>query len=80
VSTNLEKFWSALPQLCYRQKQLALPPLRHKQINNITGDKEIDQRRYLLKEMDQRYKLLLILAILATTVTYQAGMSPPGGV
>ncbi|XP_015694257.1 uncharacterized protein LOC102721934 [Oryza brachyantha] len=33
-----------------------------------------------LKEFGRRRNLLLILAILAATVTYQAGMNPPGGV
>uniref|UniRef100_A0ACD5ZU33 Uncharacterized protein n=1 Tax=Avena sativa TaxID=4498 RepID=A0ACD5ZU33_AVESA len=32
------------------------------------------------KELEQRRSLLLTLAILAVTVTYQAGMNPPGGV
>ncbi|TVU33238.1 hypothetical protein EJB05_25028, partial [Eragrostis curvula] len=32
------------------------------------------------KDMDQRRSLILTLAILVATVTYQAGMNPPGGV
>ncbi|KAE8791184.1 hypothetical protein D1007_34377 [Hordeum vulgare] len=32
------------------------------------------------KEWERRRNLLLILSVLAATVTYQAGMSPPGGV
>uniref|UniRef100_A0ACD6AN89 Uncharacterized protein n=1 Tax=Avena sativa TaxID=4498 RepID=A0ACD6AN89_AVESA len=32
------------------------------------------------KELEQRRSLLLTLAILAVTVTYQAGMNPPGGI
>lgn len=33
-----------------------------------------------VKELERRHNLLLILGILAVTVTYQAGMNPPGGV
>jgi len=32
------------------------------------------------KNWERRRKLLLMLAVLSATITYQAGMSPPGGV
>ncbi|KAF8779122.1 hypothetical protein HU200_002795 [Digitaria exilis] len=48
----------------------ALPQLCHKQ----TG-KEASP-----KELERRLNLLFTLAILAATVTYQAGINPPGGV
>ncbi|KAL6596691.1 hypothetical protein ACP70R_047334 [Stipagrostis hirtigluma subsp. patula] len=80
VSEKLKHFWSALPQLCQEQKvivendleqrQSASLQLCYKQTVNIAIDKELDRRR----------NLLLMLAILAATVTYQAGMNPPGGV
>ncbi|TVU11596.1 hypothetical protein EJB05_45190, partial [Eragrostis curvula] len=67
VSANLMQFFSALPRLL------------QKKTVNLTSDKDLDQGRKL-KELDQSRKLLLTLAILAATVTYQAGISPPGGV
>ncbi|CAL5047384.1 unnamed protein product [Urochloa decumbens] len=48
----------------------ALPWLSHNQ-----KEKEISP-----KELERRRNLLLTLAILAATVTYQAGINPPGGV
>ncbi|KAL6909909.1 hypothetical protein ACP4OV_001568 [Aristida adscensionis] len=48
----------------------ALPQLCHRQTGNITSAKELERRR----------NLLLTIAILAATVTYQAGINPPGGV
>uniref|UniRef100_A0A0A9EPK7 PGG domain-containing protein n=1 Tax=Arundo donax TaxID=35708 RepID=A0A0A9EPK7_ARUDO len=48
----------------------ALPQLCHKQTVNETSPKELERRR----------NLLLTVAILAATVTYQAGINPPGGV
>ncbi|CAN6214214.1 unnamed protein product [Urochloa humidicola] len=48
----------------------ALPQLCHKQTGEETSPKEWERRR----------NLLLTLAILAATVTYQAGINPPGGV
>ncbi|CAN6164231.1 unnamed protein product [Urochloa humidicola] len=48
----------------------ALPQLCHKQTGEETSPKEWERRR----------NLLLTVAILAATVTYQAGINPPGGV
>ncbi|XP_066377802.1 uncharacterized protein [Miscanthus floridulus] len=44
--------------------------LRHKQTGNKTEAKELERRR----------NLLLTLSIIAATVTYQAGINPPGSV
>jgi hypothetical protein len=44
--------------------------LRHEQTRNKTEAKELERRR----------NLLLTLAIIAATVTYQAGINPPGSV
>ncbi|XP_066370161.1 uncharacterized protein [Miscanthus floridulus] len=46
------------------------PQLCHKQTRNTTETKELERRR----------NLLLTLAIVAATVTYQAGINPPGSV
>lgn len=48
----------------------ALPQLCQQQTGKETSPKELERRR----------NLLLTLAILAATVTYQAGINPPGGV
>ncbi|CAM0913470.1 unnamed protein product [Alopecurus aequalis] len=48
-------------------------PVRSQSGHNKTGDDAS-------KELSRRRSLLLTLAILAVTVTYQAGMNPPGGV
>ncbi|OEL34367.1 hypothetical protein BAE44_0004614 [Dichanthelium oligosanthes] len=53
----------------------ALPQLCNKQIGNSTSENELEQ-----KELERRHNLLLMLAIVAATVTYQAGINPPGGV
>ncbi|CAL5047380.1 unnamed protein product [Urochloa decumbens] len=52
-----------------------LPQICNKQTGNSTGENELDQ-----KELERRSNLLLTLAIVAATVTYQAGINPPGGV
>ncbi|KAJ1259039.1 hypothetical protein BS78_10G122800 [Paspalum vaginatum] len=49
---------------------LAFPQICHNQTGNETKPKELERRR----------NLLLTLSILAATVTYQAGINPPGGV
>ncbi|WVZ81513.1 hypothetical protein U9M48_028880 [Paspalum notatum var. saurae] len=49
---------------------LPFPQLCHNQTGNETKPKELERRR----------NLLLTLSILAATVTYQAGINPPGGV
>ncbi|KAF7108045.1 hypothetical protein CFC21_108595 [Triticum aestivum] len=48
-------------------------PEPHQAVENQTGD--VDG-----KEWERRRNLLLILAVLAATVTYQAGINPPGSV
>ncbi|TKW21023.1 hypothetical protein SEVIR_4G189200v4 [Setaria viridis] len=48
----------------------ALPQLCHKQTGEKSSPKELERKR----------NLLLTLSILAATVTYQAGINPPGGV
>ncbi|CAN6178401.1 unnamed protein product [Urochloa humidicola] len=53
----------------------ALPHICNKQSVNTTGENELDQ-----EELERRSNLLLTLAIVAATVTYQAGINPPGGV
>jgi FtsH-binding integral membrane protein len=53
----------------------ALPQLRDNQRGNSSSETELEQ-----KELERRHSLLLMLAIVAATVTYQAGINPPGGV
>jgi hypothetical protein len=53
----------------------ALPQLCGNQTGNSTSENELEQ-----KELERRHNLLLMLAIVAATVTYQAGINPPGGV
>ncbi|XP_062233046.1 uncharacterized protein LOC133930419 [Phragmites australis] len=57
-----------IPPYCEKIVSEKLKNLGHKQTGNIT------------KEFERRCNLLLTLAILAATVTYQAGINPPGGV
>ncbi|RCV21296.1 hypothetical protein SETIT_4G128000v2 [Setaria italica] len=86
VSEKLKHFWSALPQLCQKQRENITTEkleqrlsgslqLCHKKTVNITSKNELEQ-----KELERRRNLLLTLAMVAATVTYQAGIYPPGGV
>jgi len=52
----------------------ALSQLCANETGNIASENELEQ------ELERRHNLLLMLAIVAATVTYQAGINPPGGV
>lgn len=71
VSTSLHVVALAGAVLVYVVIHIALFTLDHK--GESRGDEEEEEK------MLKRRKVLLLLAILAATITYQAGLTPPGG-
>ncbi|KAF7108054.1 hypothetical protein CFC21_112672 [Triticum aestivum] len=71
VSTSLHVVALAGAVLVYVVIHIALFTLDHK------GDSRGDDKEE--EKMLKRRKVLLLLAILAATITYQAGLTPPGG-
>jgi hypothetical protein len=74
--------WNVIPIQCknlvadtLKQFWSALTQLCNKETENSTTENELEP-----KELERRSNLLLTLAIVAATVTYQAGINPPGGV
>ncbi|CAM0914036.1 unnamed protein product [Alopecurus aequalis] len=66
------------------------PPKSVQKENKLSGDDEKEQAQPTSpqsdkksrddKDLERRRNLLFVLSILAATVTYQAGLNPPGGV